>query len=83
MVTRPWHGISCPLQFSSVERLAKLENEARNRVEKDLKRINPKASPKAQFVFDTIAKMSVPPRHSNSLMRGRGDLLARDCYGVS
>ena len=29
-------------------------------MEKDLKRINPKASPKAQFVFDTIAKMSVP-----------------------
>lgn len=41
----------------SKERVQKIERESRAKAEKDMARINDKATPKGQFAFDTISKM--------------------------
>lgn len=58
----------------SKERVQKIERESRAKAEKDMARINDKATPKGQFAFDTISKMYAL---SVFVHRGRGERRAR------
>lgn len=55
----------------SKERVQKIERESRAKAEKDMARINDKATPKGQFAFDTISKM-YGPFSSSPQGEGRG-----------